>query len=79
MAQSATDSRKTPLLIYAFREKATVTPILSWEKWRQLALLKKEGIQLEVLLKRPPPGVTYPPKPVYEEPVENHTQATEPR
>ena len=39
--------------------------------------MAKEGIQLELLLKEPPATVTYPPEPTYEEPVENHTQATE--
>ena len=46
------------------------------EQWK-LALLAKEGIQLENLLNDPPSTVTYPPEPTYEEPVENHTQATE--
>ena len=44
--------------------------------WK-LALLAKEGIQLDNLLNDPPATVTYPPEPTYEEPVENHTQATE--
>ena len=38
---------------------------------------KKEGIQLDNLLNDRPTAVTYPPEPNYEEPVENHTQATE--
>ena len=33
--------------------------------------------QLETFINGPPPAVTYPPEPTYEEPVENHTQATE--
>ena len=80
MAQSAVDSRKTLLHIDAFREKPTITPPLSWDKWTQewrLALLVKEVIQLETFLNRPPTKTSYPPEPVYEEPVENHTQATE--
>ena len=80
MAQSAADSKKTPLHIEAFWEKPTVTPPLTWEKWTQqwkLALLAKEGVQLDTLLNDPPGTVTYPPEPTYEEPVENHTQATE--
>ena len=40
-------------------------------------MLAKEEIQLEILLNGPPPAVKYPPEPVYEEPMENHTQATE--
>ena len=69
MRQSAVHTRKTPPHINAF-----------WEKWTQqwkLALLAKEGIQLEILLNGPPTVVFYPPEPVYEEPVENYTQATE--
>ena len=80
MAQPATDSKKTPLHIEAFWEKLTAKPPLTWDKWTQqwkLALLAKEGIQLDTLLDDPPATVTYPPEPVYEEPVENHTQATE--
>ena len=80
MAQSAAESKKTSLHVVAFWEKSTATPSLTWEKWTQqwkLALLAKEGIQLDNLLNDPPTGVSYPPKPTYEEPVENHTQATE--
>ena len=46
------------------------------EQWK-LALLAKEGIQLEHLLNDPPATVKYPPEPTYEDPMENHTQATE--
>ena len=80
MAQSAAESKKTPLHVDAFWEKPTATPSLTWDKWTQqwkLALLAKEGIQLDNLLNDPPTAVTYPPEPAYEEPVENHTQATE--
>ena len=80
MAQSAADSKKTPLHIEAFWEKPTATPSLTWIKWTQqwkLALLAKEGIQLDTLLNDPPATVTYPPEPTYKAPVENHTQATE--
>ena len=42
-----------------------------------MALLAKEGIQLDNLLNDHPSTETYPPEPTYEEPVENHTQATE--
>ena len=80
MAQSAADSRKSPLQIDAFWEKPTITPPLSWDKWTQqwkLALLVKEGIQLETLINGPPSAIPYPTEPTYEEPEENHTQATE--
>ena len=69
-------SKKTPLHIEAFWEKLTAIPPLTWDKWTQqwkLALLAKEGIQLDTLLDDPPVKVTYPHEPVYEEPVENHT------
>ena len=71
MAQSATESKKTPPNVDAFWEKPTATPPLTWDKWTQqwrLALLAKEGKQLEILLKDPPATVTYPPEPFYEEP-----------
>ena len=80
MAQSAVDSRKTPLHIDAFWVKPTITPPLSWGKWTpqsKLALLAKEGIELQTLLNEPLSTVTYPTELVYEEPVENNTQATE--
>ena len=80
MAQSAAESKNTPLHVDAFWEKPTATPTLMWDKWTQqwkLALLAKEGIQLELLLKEPPATVTYPLELTYEEPLENHTEATE--
>ena len=80
MAQSAAESKKTPLHVDAFWERPTATPPLTWDKWAQqwkLALLAKEGIQLENLLNDPPTAVTYPPEPTYEESTENQTQATE--
>ena len=80
MAQSATESMKTPRHIEAFWEKPTATPPLTWDKWTQqwkLAPLANKGIQLDNLLNDPSAAVTYPPEPIYEEPVENHTQATE--
>ena len=46
------------------------------QQWK-LALLAKERILLDNLSNDPPSTVTYPPEPTYEEPVENHTQATE--
>ena len=80
MAQSATDFRRTRLLIDAFWEKTTITPPLSWEKWTQqwkLALLAKELTQLEILPNEPATAVTYPPELLHEEPVDKHTQSTE--
>ena len=72
MAQSAIDSSKYPLHIDAFWEEPTITPPLSWDKWtqqRKLVLMAKEGIQFETLLNGPTPAVTYPPEPIYDEPV----------
>ena len=81
MAESATDSRKNFLLhIDAFWEKATITPLFSNENWTKRwksALLAKEWIQLQIFLNGPPTAGTYPPEPLYEESVENPTQATE--
>ena len=80
MAQSAGEFKKTPLHIDTFWEKPTVTSPLSWDKCTQqwkLALLAKEGSQLTTLINGPPSTVTHPTEPIYEEPVENHTQATE--
>ena len=80
MAQAAAESRKTPLHVAAFWEKTTVTPPLSWYKWSKqwkFALLAKEGIQFDLLLNGSHSTVPHPPEPTYEEPVENHTQATE--
>ena len=80
MEQSSGDFKKTPLHIDAFWEKLTVTPPLSWDKWaqqRELILMAKKGMQHESLINRPSSTVTYLPEPTYEEPVENHTQATE--
>ena len=48
-----------------------------WIQQWKLALLAKEGIQLDDLLNDPPTAVTYPPELTYDETVENHTQATE--
>ena len=42
----------------------------------KLALFAKGGTKMEIL-NGPPKKVTYPPEPLHEEPVDNHTQATE--
>ena len=80
MAQSAVASRKTSLHIDVFWEKATITPPVLWNKWTQqlkLALLAKDGIQLETVLNGHTTTVTYPSDLVYEKHVEIHTKATE--
>ena len=74
MAPSAAESAPVfcaPDHVDAFWEKTTAIPPLTWDKWTQqwkLALLAKEGIQLENLLNDPPTAITYPPEPIYEEP-----------
>ena len=80
MAQPAIIARKTPSHIDTFWVKPILTPPISWDKWTQqwkLALLAKEGIQLETLQYGPLPAVTNPTETIYEEAVENHTQASE--
>ena len=65
MAQSATkDSGKSPLGIQPFWEKATLEPPIRWEFWRiqlKLAILAREGIEVEFLLVDPPEHVLLPP------------------
>ena len=54
MVQSAIDFLKTPFHIDVCREKPNITS-LSWDKWtqqRKMALLAKEAIQLETLLRK---------------------------
>ena len=68
MAQSAT--KRTPLGIYPFWDKATPDPPLRWEKWRvqyKLALLAKENIILDTLLGPEPAMLELPLEPIYEE------------
>ena len=70
MAQSAKkDSGKSPLGIQPFREKATLEPPLRWEYWRtqlKLAILAREGIEVDLFLADPPIKVILPPEPAYE-------------
>ena len=81
MAQSAIkDSGKSPLGIQPFWEKATLEPPLRWEYWRtqlKLAILAREGIEVDLLLAEPPTNVTLPPEPAYEDAVDNPTAQSE--
>ena len=81
MAQSAIkDSGKSPLGIQSFWEKATLEPPLRWEYWRtqlKLAILAREGIEVDLLLADPPENVILPPEPAYEDAVENPTAQSE--
>ena len=81
MAQSATkDSGKSPLGIQPFCEKATLEPPIRWEFWRiqlKLAILAREGIEVDLLLVDPPEHVLLPPEPAYEDAVDNPTAQSE--
>ena len=81
MAQPALkDSGKSPLGVQPFREKATLEPPLRWEYWRtqlKLAILAREGIEVDLLLADPPENVILPPEPAYEDAVENPTAQSE--
>ena len=59
MAQSATASRKTPLIIDAFWDTATITTTLSWGKNATMETLIV-GKKWDTTTNS---GVTYPPKP----------------
>ena len=57
MAQSARESRKTPLSIEPFWERPTSDPPIRWEKWRiqvKLAILARENITIDTLLQPKP-------------------------
>ena len=79
MAQSAIkDSGNSPLGIQPFWEKATLETPLRWEYWRtqlKLAILAREGIEVNLLLADPPEVL--PPEPPYEDAVENPTAQSE--
>ena len=80
MAQSARESRKTPLLIEPFWERPTSDQPIRWEKWRiqvKLAILARENITVETLLKPKPTTVQLPAEPKYEMPIEDATDDTE--
>ena len=81
MAQSVTkDSGKSPLGIQPFWEKATQEPPIRWEYWRiqlKLAILAREGIEVDLLLVDPPEHVLLPPETAYEDAVDNPTAQSE--
>ena len=81
MAQSALkDSGQSPLGIQPFWEKATLEPPLRWEHWRtqlKLAILAREGIEVDLLLADPPENVILPLDSAYEDAVENPTAQSE--
>ena len=74
MAQSARESRKTPLSIEPFWERPTSDPPIRWEKWRnhvKLAILASENITLDTLLQPKPTIVRLPAEPKYETAIED--------
>ena len=76
MAQSARESRKTPLSIEPIWERLPIR----WEKWRiqvKLAILARENITLDTLLQPKPTMVRLPAEPKYEMPIEDATNETE--
>ena len=79
MAQSATKERAL-LGIKPFWEKPTLEPPFRWDRWQivlKLAIMAKEGISINTLLKDPPDNVILPPEPIYEDNVENSTSQSE--
>ena len=80
MAQSAHESRKTPLSIEPFLDRATSYPPIRWKKWRiqvKLAILARENITLDILLHPKPTHVRLPVEPKYEKAIEDATEQTE--
>ena len=80
MAQSASESRKTPLSIEPFRERPTSDPPIRWGKWRiqvKLAILARENIMLDTLPQQKPTHVSLPVEPKYELAIEDASEDTE--
>ena len=80
MAQSARESRKTPLSIEPFWERPTSDPPIRWEKWRiqlKLAILARENITIDTLLQPKPSTVRLPVEPKYEMPIDDTTEEAE--
>ena len=79
MAQSARESRKTPLSMEPFWERPTSDPPIRWEKWRievKLAILAHEIITLDTLLQPKPTMVRLPAEPKYEMAIEDAAEET---
>ena len=80
MAQSACESRKTPLSIEPFWERPTSDPTIRWEKWQiqvKLVILARENVTLDTLLQPKTTMVQLPPEPKYDMPIEDATLETE--
>ena len=79
MAQSETKERAL-LGIEPFWEKPTLEPPLRWDRWQimlKLAIMAKQGISIDILLKDPPDKVILPPEPIYEDHLKNSTSQSE--
>ena len=71
---------KAPLSIEPFWERPTSDPPIRWEKWRiqvKLAILARENITLDTLLRPKPTTVRLPAEPKYAMPIEDATHETE--
>ena len=80
MAQSARESRKTPLSKDPFWERLNSDPPIRWEKCRiqvKLAILARENITIDTLLPPKPTKVRLPAEPKYEMPIEDTTEEAE--
>ena len=80
MAQSARESRKTPLSIEFLWERPTSDPPIRWERWHtqvKLAILARENITLDTLLQPQPTHERLPAEPNYEKAIEDATEDTE--
>ena len=80
MAQSARESRKTPLSIEPLWERPTSDPPIRWEKWRiqvKLAILARENITIDTLLQPKPSTVRLLAEPKYEMPIEDTIEEAE--
>ena len=81
MAQSAHESRMTPLSIKAFWERATSDPPIRWEKWqiqvKLAAILTRENITLDTLLEPKLTQVRQPAEAKYKMTIEDATEQKE--
>ena len=80
MAQSASESRKTPLPIEPLRGRVTSEPQIRWENWRiqvKIAMLARENILLDTLLQAMPTHVRISAEPKYEITIEDAIEPTE--
>ena len=80
MAQSACESRKTPLSIEPFWERATSDPPIRWEKWHiqvKLAIPARENITFDTLLQPKPTHVRLTVEPKHKMAIKDAMEETE--